>query len=442
MLNISARFVISAARNCAINSTTTLPNDTQMRALVSRPVVGEESNSEFAFSVALTPNPGSGARRFALRVPASLNEAVGQIDIYDVRGARAWNRDIAAKGSGNLIVDWDGRRDNGQTLSRGVYFYRVVLGSTVIKGQILNLPSSTVGEPVALLPVAGWTSALPWSRAIDVGSPPRQEHSGVIPDDDGGGGGGGPPPSPTSWPAFVQRVAPFMSMGTNGQYSLNEAAASASGLSAADLVDAREYKSALNAFLLAGFRPAGRSAARRLNDLIHKRLLPAFRDACGTAINYDSTECPPVVCAASLDWPTGDGSSTHAFWLTEDALHTFLRDVGFHVVDYMISSEQDPAKKEDWARPGPGPEPCGFPTIQHDNRLYKPYRDEVKTVPCLCGWTFTFQSAPREPDPEYAWMQLLAHPTDPIWQTWFAYTATFHFLCNPDEPNCCPAAAP
>jgi hypothetical protein len=83
------------------------------------------------------PNPFNPVTRIAYWVPEGSVQEV-ELVVYDVRGARVRGLVSGPVASGKHVVEWDGRNDGGQTVSSGVYFYRLVeAGFTDTKKMLL-----------------------------------------------------------------------------------------------------------------------------------------------------------------------------------------------------------------------------------------------------------------------------------------------------------------
>lgn len=84
------------------------------------------------------PNPFNPSTRIAYVVDSPTDVRVN-LDVFDVHGrhVRALARERPS--SGHVTVVWDGRNDDGQETSSGVYFYRLVAGSTTITRQMILL---------------------------------------------------------------------------------------------------------------------------------------------------------------------------------------------------------------------------------------------------------------------------------------------------------------
>lgn len=73
------------------------------------------------------PNPFNPSTTIKFAVPEG-NAGVVTLKVYDVRGRLVRSLVDGAKESGNYTVFWDGTNQNGQQVSSGVYFYRMVTG--------------------------------------------------------------------------------------------------------------------------------------------------------------------------------------------------------------------------------------------------------------------------------------------------------------------------
>lgn len=95
-----------------------------------------ESAPKPELSISVYPNPFNPETtfRFQLEAPARVD-----IDIYDIRGrlVRTLLRETLSAGEHSLV--WDGRNGVGETLSSGVYLYRVRAGSGVQSGRLLMM---------------------------------------------------------------------------------------------------------------------------------------------------------------------------------------------------------------------------------------------------------------------------------------------------------------
>ena len=82
-----------------------------------------------------TPNPFSGTTELQVGLPKAAD---AHLEVYDVAGRRVLARDLGRLAAGWRQIDFDGRDDRGQSLSAGVYFYRVtVAGETVTRKMVM-----------------------------------------------------------------------------------------------------------------------------------------------------------------------------------------------------------------------------------------------------------------------------------------------------------------
>jgi flagellar hook assembly protein FlgD len=93
------------------------------------------SPESYVLSVSNYPNPFNPRTTVSYTVPARGHVTVA---IYDARGARVATLVNEDRDAGAYRVDWDGRADNGATVSSGVYFARIEqAGATRSKKMVL-----------------------------------------------------------------------------------------------------------------------------------------------------------------------------------------------------------------------------------------------------------------------------------------------------------------
>jgi flagellar hook assembly protein FlgD len=73
-----------------------------------------------------TPNPFTNTTTIAYAVGGNGQDV--QIGIYDVAGRLVRSLTSGFQAAGQYQVTWDGRGDNGASVSRGVYFLRALVG--------------------------------------------------------------------------------------------------------------------------------------------------------------------------------------------------------------------------------------------------------------------------------------------------------------------------
>jgi flagellar hook assembly protein FlgD len=74
------------------------------------------------------PNPFNAETNFIVTLPTKRQWNQGTIRIYDVRGNMIRSIDMA----GTLTASWNGRDEQGVTVSTGVYFYHLIIENTVL----------------------------------------------------------------------------------------------------------------------------------------------------------------------------------------------------------------------------------------------------------------------------------------------------------------------
>ena len=82
------------------------------------------------------PNPFNSTTLIAFTVPYDLTNENTELKIFDVQGslvATLVNQQLAA---GNYIVKWEGKNQNNQSVSSGVYFYNIKVGEKIRSGKM------------------------------------------------------------------------------------------------------------------------------------------------------------------------------------------------------------------------------------------------------------------------------------------------------------------
>jgi hypothetical protein len=86
------------------------------------------------------PNPFNPSTTIAYDIPDTETSAVSvQLKVYNVRGQVVKALVDEAKDAGHYVVQWDGRNEKGETVSSGVYFYRIKAGSFVTTRKMVLL---------------------------------------------------------------------------------------------------------------------------------------------------------------------------------------------------------------------------------------------------------------------------------------------------------------
>ena len=86
-----------------------------------------------------TPNPFSGAMRFAYAIPAGKSPV--DIGVFDVAGRRVRLLARGPQSAGQYEVRWDGVGDDGKRVKQGVYFLRASIGASSKVSRIIYLPN-------------------------------------------------------------------------------------------------------------------------------------------------------------------------------------------------------------------------------------------------------------------------------------------------------------
>ena len=81
------------------------------------------------FFAGASPNPSNGTTALRFSLPARANV---RLNIYDARGRLVRRLSDEFRGAGAHVIQWDGRDDQGQDVSTGIYFSRLmVTGQTL-----------------------------------------------------------------------------------------------------------------------------------------------------------------------------------------------------------------------------------------------------------------------------------------------------------------------
>ncbi len=89
-----------------------------------------------ALRLAASPNPASGAMRFAMTLPRAGHVSLA---IYDLTGRRVATLVKGERAAGSHRVVWDGIASDGRAAAAGVYLARLVQGSEVKSLRVLRL---------------------------------------------------------------------------------------------------------------------------------------------------------------------------------------------------------------------------------------------------------------------------------------------------------------
>lgn len=82
------------------------------------------------------PNPFNPSTTIRYQIP---NQSNVNLDIYNLQGQKIRTLVAKEQKAGYYNVVWDGRNEAGQTVSSGVYLYRVQAGSFVASHKMLMI---------------------------------------------------------------------------------------------------------------------------------------------------------------------------------------------------------------------------------------------------------------------------------------------------------------
>ncbi|MFH1313015.1 MAG: S8 family serine peptidase [Candidatus Eisenbacteria bacterium] len=80
------------------------------------------------------PNPFNETTQFSLRLPESASVT---FSVYNMRGQKVRTLISNDVGAGSYVITWDGTSDNGEPLSSGIYFYRVLAGDRMVTKKLI-----------------------------------------------------------------------------------------------------------------------------------------------------------------------------------------------------------------------------------------------------------------------------------------------------------------
>lgn len=107
-------------------------------SLVIDPTDVEIPPFESSFALSAAPNPFGQTTTIELMSPVA-SPVPAAVVVYDIAGSRVatlWN---GAAPPGRTILSWDGRRDDGGTVSSGLYYIRARLAGREASRRILYL---------------------------------------------------------------------------------------------------------------------------------------------------------------------------------------------------------------------------------------------------------------------------------------------------------------
>lgn len=107
--------------------------------LMNGPVQAKATAGSVTFARGPQPNPvpGRGTFSYAIGTDQADGGAVPiRLTLHDVRGRKVRTLETGARTVGRYQVDWDGRDDSGQSVARGVYYFRFQAGSHTSSSKV------------------------------------------------------------------------------------------------------------------------------------------------------------------------------------------------------------------------------------------------------------------------------------------------------------------
>ncbi|MBW7996770.1 MAG: T9SS type A sorting domain-containing protein [Candidatus Glassbacteria bacterium] len=115
-------------------------SDTDGAASQDKDQVARVALPKVAALVQNYPNPFNPSTTIAYDIPDSETSGVKvQLRVFNVRGQVVKTLVDAVKDAGHYVVQWDGNNDTGESVSSGVYFYRIKAGNFVSTRKMVLL---------------------------------------------------------------------------------------------------------------------------------------------------------------------------------------------------------------------------------------------------------------------------------------------------------------
>ena len=90
-------------------------------------------------NLSIMPNPVINQSKFSFEIKNSLDPLLYQIEVLDVNGMIHYStKALIQPMSNRIIIDWDGRNNQGGILPTGMYYYRVQIQQNDLSEQLIN----------------------------------------------------------------------------------------------------------------------------------------------------------------------------------------------------------------------------------------------------------------------------------------------------------------
>jgi hypothetical protein len=109
-----------------------LENDIHFKDYV---VSVKENNQKQSYDLSVMnyPNPFNSSTNFSVKIPTDYKHKKGFINIFNIDGRKIFSILL----SNNATYTWNGKNQNGEFVSSGVYYYQLVLDNTVYKNGFM-----------------------------------------------------------------------------------------------------------------------------------------------------------------------------------------------------------------------------------------------------------------------------------------------------------------